>query len=161
MRGLGLCCCVAVLVGCQKPKEQPAADTTAMAEPAPAPAPAPAAPAPISLADVAGKWTMRTMPENADTTLVTYELVAKSGTSGWVFSFPKRKPVPVKVTASGDSLITEAGPYESVLRKGIQVTTNSVMRLKDGKLVGTTVAHYKTTGPDTVRMLRVEGTKKP
>jgi hypothetical protein len=150
-----------VLVGCEKPKEQPAADTTAMSAPAPAPEPAPAAPAPISLADVAGKWTMRTMPENSDSTLVTYELVAKAENSGWVFNFPKRKPVPVKVTASGDSLITEAGPYESVLRKGIQVKTNSVLRLKDGKLVGTTIAHYKTTGPDTVRTLRVEGTKKP
>jgi hypothetical protein len=131
-----------------------------MSAPAPEPA-APAAPAAISLADVAGKWTMRTMPENSDSTLVTYELVAKSDNSGWTFNFPKRKPVPVKVSTSGDSLITEAGPYESLLRKGIQVTTNSVLRLKDGKLVGTTVAHYKTTKPDSVRALRVEGTKKP
>ena len=69
--------------------------------------------------------------------------------------------MPVRVSTSGDSIVTEAGPYESVLRKGTQVTTNSVLRLKDGKLVGTTVAHYKTTGADTVRMLRVEGTKNP
>jgi hypothetical protein len=157
MRYLGLCCCVAMLVGCQKPKEQPAADTTAMS--APAPAPAPAAPAPISLADVAGKWTMRTMPENSDTTLITYELVADS--AGWTFNFPKRKPVKAKVSASGDSIVADAGPYESVLRKGIQVTTHGVLRLKDGKLEGTTVAHYKTTKPDSVRTLRVEGTKKP
>src|SRR2546427_12915045 len=60
MRTLGLMCCALVLVACEKPKEQPAADTTA----AMAPAPAPPAPAPISLADVAGKWTMKTMPEN-------------------------------------------------------------------------------------------------
>jgi hypothetical protein len=158
MRRLGLCCCVALLVGCQKPKEQPAADTTAMSAPEPA---APATPAAISLADVAGKWTMRNMAENADTTLVTYELVAKSVTSGWVLKLPKRKPVPLKVTASGDSLIADAGPFESVLRKGMQVTTNNVLRLKDGKLVGTTVAHYKTTKADSVRTLRVEGTKKP
>jgi hypothetical protein len=153
MRRLGFLCCAAVLVACEKPKEQPAADTTAAA------APAPAAPAPISLADVAGKWTMRTMAQDADSVLVTYELVAGSDSSGWVFNFPKRKPIPVHVTASGDSLITEAGPYESVLRKGIQVKTNSVLRLKDGKLVGTTVAHYATKGADTVRTLRVEGTK--
>jgi hypothetical protein len=103
---------------------------------------------------------MRTMPEDADTTLITWELTAKSDSSGWVSNFPKRKPVPVRVVASGDSLMTESGPYESVLRKGIQVTTNSVMRLQDGKLVGTTVAHYKTTGADTVRRLRFEGTRK-
>ena len=158
MHRLGLWCCVAVLVGCGKPKEQPAADTTAAA--APAPAPAAAAPASISLADVAGKWTMRTMPEDADTTLITWELVAKSDSSGWISNFSKRKPVPVRVVASGDSLMTESGPYESLLRKGVQVTTNSVLRLQDGKLVGTTLAHYKTTGPDTLRRLRVEGTRK-
>jgi hypothetical protein len=157
MRRLCLWCCIAVLVGCQKPKEQPAADTTA----AMAPAPEAAAPAPLSLADLAGKWNMRTMPEDKDTTLVAYQLVAGADSSGWVFNFPKRKPVPVRVQASGDSLITEAGPYESLLRKGVQVTTNSVLRLKDGKLTGTTIAHYKTTGPDTVRQLRVEGTRAP
>lgn len=153
MRRLTLWCCVAVLVGCEKPKEQPAADTTMAA----APAPEPAAPAPISLADVAGKWTMRTMPADADTTLITFELVADS--TGWVFNFPKRKPVTVKAEASGDSIVTEAGPYESVLRKGVQVTTNSVMRLVDGKLVGTTTAHYASKGADSVRSLRVEGTR--
>jgi len=153
MRRFGLWCSVAVLVvACEKPKQPPAADTTAAA----APAPEAAAPAPLSLADLAGKWTMRTMPENADTTLITYELVADS--AGWTFNFPKRKPVPVHVQASGDSLIAEAGPYESVLRKGVQVTTNSVLRLKDGKLVGTTIAHY-AKGPDTVRTLRTEGTR--
>lgn len=154
MRRLGLCCCVAVLVGCEKPKEQPAAaaDTTSMA------APAPAAPAPISLADVAGTWTMRVMRENSDSAVLSYDMVADN--NGFTFNFPKRKPVKAMVTTSGDSLIAEAGPYESMLRKGIQVTTHSVMRLQDGKLVGTTIAHYKTTGPDTVLSLRTEGTKK-
>jgi hypothetical protein len=154
MRTLSLTCCALVLVACEKPKEQaPAADTTS----AMAPAPAPAAPAPISLADVAGKWTMKTMPENSDSVLINYTLVAD--TAGWTLNFPKRKPVKAKVTTSGDSITAEAGPYESVLRKGVQVTTTSVYRLKDGKLEGTTVAHYKTKGPDSVRTLRSEGTK--
>jgi hypothetical protein len=152
MRTLGLLCCALVLVACEKPKEQPAADTTAAMAPAPAPAPAP-----ISLADVAGKWTMKTMPENSDSVLLTYELVADS--NGFTMNLPKRKPVKARVTASGDSLISEAGPFESVLRKGVQVKTNSVLRLKDGKLVGTTIAHYETKGPDSVRTLRTEGTK--
>jgi hypothetical protein len=151
MRRLGLCCCVALLVGCEKPKEQPAADTTMAA------APEPAMPAPISLADVAGSWTLRVMPEGSDTTLLTFELAADS--AGWVFKFPNRKPVTVKVEASGDSILTEAGPYESVLRKGVQVTTTSVMRMVDGKLVGTTTAHYASKGADSVRSLRVEGTR--
>jgi hypothetical protein len=117
-----------------------------------------AAAAPVSLGDVAGKWTMRTMAQGSDSALITYELDTGADGSSWIFNFPKRKPVKVKVEASGDSIITEAGPYESLLRKGVQVTTNSVFRLQDGKLVGTTVAHY-ATGPDTVRNLRVEGVR--
>lgn len=158
MRRIALCCCVVVLAGCNKPKEQPpAAEAPAAAAETPA---APPAPAPLALADLAGKWNLRTMPENSDSTLISYEMVATGDTTGWVFHFPKRKPVPIRVVAvAGDSLVLEAGPYESVLRKGVQVTTRSVSRLQDGKLVGATTAHYKTSGPDSVRQLRVEGTR--
>jgi len=47
-----------------------------------------------------------------------------------------------------------------VLRKGVKVTTHSVFRLQDGKLVGTTVARYTTKGADSVRNLRSEGTRE-
>jgi hypothetical protein len=73
---------------------------------------------------------------------------------------PKRKPIAVRiVSVAGDSVVAEAGPYESVLRKGVQVTTDNTLRLKDGKLVGKTIAHYKTTKPDSVLELQVEGTR--
>ena len=122
----------------------------------------PAAPAPVALSDFAGKWAVRTMAETGDSALVTYELVASGDTSGWSLNFPKRKPVPMRVVAvAGDSVVTEAGPYESVLRKGIKVTTNTVLRLQDGKLVGTTIAHYATSGADSVRNLRMAGTRAP
>ena len=131
-------------------------DTTAAA-----PA-APAAPAPISLADVAGKWAVRTMAESGDSTLLSYEMVAGADTSGWSFLFPNRKPVPMRVVAvAGDSIVTEAGPFESVLRKGVQVRVVNVTRLQDGKLVGATTARYATRGPDSVAHLRFEGTRAP
>jgi len=156
MRRLMLCCCAIALVGCNKPKEEPAMESTAAAPETPA------APAPIALADIAGKWSVRTMTESGDSTLVTYEMVASGDSSGWSLNFPKRKPVPVRVVAvDGDSIVTEAGPFESVLRKGIKVTTRSVNRLQDGKLVGTTTAHYATSGADSVRNLRFEGTRAP
>ena len=102
------------------------------------------------------------MAESGDSTLVTYEMVASSDSSGWSLNFPKRKPVPVRIVAvEGDSIVTEAGPFESVLRKGIKVTTHSVNRLQDGKLVGTTTAHYATKDADSVRNLRFEGTRAP
>lgn len=154
MRHLVSCCCAAALIGCAKPEQRPATDTTAAATPTP---PAPAAG--IALADVAGKWAMTTKSENGDSTLLKYELVATGNTTGWTFNFPKRKPVAVHVTVGGDSIVLEAGPYESLLRKGVQVRTHSVARLQDGKLVGTTIARYATHGPDSLRNLRVEGTR--
>jgi hypothetical protein len=33
--------------------------------------------------------------------------------------------------------------------------------MQDGKLVGTTRARYDVSGPDTVAMLRFEGTRAP
>jgi hypothetical protein len=76
--------------------------------------------------------------------------------------FPARDPVPVRVLESGaDGYIIEAGPYESVLRKGVQVTTESVLRMQDGKLVGTTVAKYQGAAADSVVRLRTELTRTP
>ncbi len=122
----------------------------------------PAAPAPIALADVAGKWAVRVTPESGDTTVLNFEMVATGDTSGWMFNFPKRKPVPVRVLAvEGDSIVTEAGPFESMLRKGVQVTTRTVNRLQDGKLMGATTARYAASGPDSVVQLRFEGTRAP
>jgi hypothetical protein len=159
MRHVVTCCCAAVLIGCAKTEKQPEADTTAAAAPAAEAAPAPAK---LSLADVAGKWTVRTMAESGDSTLVTWELAATADTTGWTMTFPKRKPIPVRVVAvDGDSVVMEAGPFESALRKGVKVKTHSVTRLQEGKLVGATVAHYATSGPDSVRQLRLEGTRAP
>ncbi len=156
MRCFIACCCAVTLIGCSKPEQKAAMDTTAAAAPEPAPPP----PAPgLSIADLAGKWSMTTKPENSDSVLVKYELVATGNTTGWTLNFPKRKPVPARPMVSGDSLVMDAGPYESVLRKGVQVTTHSVSRLQDGKLVGTTTAHYATKGPDSLRTLRMEGTR--
>jgi hypothetical protein len=153
MRRLGLISCAVVLVGCAK-SEQAAKDTTTPAAPAAAPG--------ISLADVAGKWTVKGMSETGDTTLVTYELNATADTTGWTINFPNRPPVPVHVVSvAGDSIVIEAGPYESVLRKGVQVTTHGVSRLKDGKFVGTTIAHYSVKTADSVRTIKTEGTRAP
>jgi hypothetical protein len=127
----------------------------------PAPPPAPPAPAPINLADVAGKWTVKTMPETGDTVLVTYSMSATAADTGWTVTLPNRKPMAVHVTTSGDSVMTKLDPFESVLRKGVKVSTEGVFHLKDGKLVGTQVAHYTTTKADSVLRMRTEGTRTP
>ena len=153
MRRFACFCCTVVLVGCGGAEDQPVTDTAAGDA---------ATPAMSSLNKTAGKWIVRAMPETGDSTLVTYELVATADTSGWTITFPKRKPLPVRVKAvAGDSIVTEVGPYESVLRKDVKVITRSVSRFQDGKLVGTFVAGYSTTGPDSVLRGRLEGRRAP
>jgi hypothetical protein len=149
MRRIAVIGCVALALGCSKKEEAPAADTMAVA-------PAPM----LNLADVAGTWDMKTMREGSDSVLLNYTMTATGTTEGWTLNFPNQAPVPATVMASGDSVIMDAGPYPSALRKGVQVTVHTVSRLQGGKLMGTGVAHY-STGTDTVVNLRFEGTKRP
>jgi hypothetical protein len=116
----------------------------------------------ISLADVAGTWNMRNMPEVGDSTLVQYQVMATAEPTGWMLHLPNRPPLGLQVTVEGDAITTEVGSFESVLRPGVQVTlTRTVLRMQDGKLVGTFEAHYSTTGADSVLRGRVEGTRTP
>ena len=155
MRWITLPLCAVAVVACAK-SEKPA-DTQQ-----PAAAPAAVAPAKLQLADVAGKWNMKTMNEAGDSTLLTYEMTATADTSGWSFNFPDRKtPVPVHVMADGDSIILKAGPYPSALRKGVMVTVDGASHLQDGKLVGMTTAHYSVKTADSVRKIKTEGTRMP
>ena len=141
-----------------------AAGTVVNTPPAATPgAAAPATPA-IVIADLAGKWTMVATPtEGADKTPTTTTLTATADTTGWVHSMAGGKPVALHVRADGDSLITTSGPYESFRRKGTMVTTNGVLRLQQGKLVGTTVAHYAGghSGADSVLHLDIVATRIP
>jgi hypothetical protein len=160
MRRFAFFCCAAILAGCTKSEDRAADDRTAMDTAAAAPE-TPAASTTISLADVAGKWKVRTMDDDGGNVLES-ELTATADTSGWTLTFPNRKPVPVRVIAvDGDSIVTEAGPYESVLRKGVQVRTRAVSRLQDGKLVGSVVGRFATKSGDSVAHRRLEGTRAP
>jgi hypothetical protein len=64
------------------------------------------------------------------------------------------------VLVDGDSVVAEAGPFESVLRPGVMVTTRTVARLQGDMLTGTLVAHYVTEGADSVLVGRLHGTRK-
>jgi hypothetical protein len=117
-------------------------------------------PAGLTAADLAGTWTVNGMAENSDSVIVTYTLNATADPSGWTMVLPGRDPIALHVMSiAGDSAVTHAGPYESVLRPGVQVTTEGVLRLQDGALVGRTVAHYTTTGADSVVVIRMRGTR--
>ncbi len=151
MRSLTCAVAVVLLVGCAK--EKPATQS--------APPPPPPAPAAINLADVAGNWTVKVMPETGDSLLLTYTLHATAADTGWTITFSGRKPMAVQVATMGDSVTVSAPAYESMLRKGTKVSTQGVMHLVNGQLMGTTTAHYVTTKADSVVHLRMEGTKTP
>lgn len=141
-----------LVLGCERESyeeatEEEAADTVAGA-------------ATISLADIAGTWDMRSVPETgADTTATVYQIQATA--DGWTLMFPDRDPIEAAARTAGDSIMVEAGPFESVRRAGLMVKTESVFRLERDRLVGTTIAHYETSDADSVLRLHVEGTRAP
>jgi hypothetical protein len=145
---------VLTLAACAK-KEQPATDTAAAVAPTPAPAPS------VTLADFAGRWNLVTRPESGpDTTVTKVVLAASADTSDWVMEMPSKVKVRHHVTLSGDSIMLKSEPYASMRRKGKQVWTESVFHLQNGKLVGSTIAHYAKSGADSVLRLTTEGTKQ-
>ena len=147
----------AVLAGCAK-KDDAAVDTTADT----AAVTAAPTPAPVNLADVAGKWNMRSVPTTGtDTTTTNSVMTATSNTSGWTRTFPGRAPIPMRVSVDGDSIMAETGPYPSVRRKGVPVITNSVMRLEGGSLVGRTTSHFQVKTADSVLVSTITGTRAP
>jgi hypothetical protein len=162
MSRLVLACSATVLLAACAKSDQAAKDSAAGVAAAPAPAAAPTPPPAFSLADAAGKWQMRSVPESGtDTAATNFVLTATADTTGWVMTFPSGVKVPVHVTVSGDSVVEKTGSFASQRRKGVKVMSEGSLRLQNGKLVGTTIAHYAKAGPDSVLRLHTEGTKMP
>jgi hypothetical protein len=144
--------CTAAILACGQGAEKSADSIPAAAPP---PAPPPKA---IALADVAGTWELKAKPMNKDTVVLNMEITATSATTGWKMKLPNGANPAVTVGAvQGDSIVTDAGPFKSALRKGQQVTVHTVFRMQDGNLVG--IAHTKYANGDTAT-LRLEGMKK-
>jgi uncharacterized protein (DUF2147 family) len=80
----------------------------------------------------AGSWNGKSMVGPKDSVVTTYVLtIAADGKTGSM-KFANRDAIPTRIVAmAGDSVVSEAGPYPSILRPGQTVT---LLR---------TVAHYK------------------
>lgn len=135
----------ALSVGCAKQEAPPPPET-------------PAAPS-IDLASIAGFWNVSTTRQGSDSVLVTATIIASADPMMWMLVLPGRDTIPMGVTVSGDSLLTAFGPYESVLRPGVQVSNTGVLHLVDGKLTGPMQAHYAVTSADSVVNLWVSATR--
>jgi hypothetical protein len=146
MRPVIIGCAVLTLAACAKSQDESQAAATATA----------AQPARVSLSALAGRWHVRGYNAAGDS-LVSYELNATADTTGWTIVFTGRPPIPVHVAAVGSQVTLAAGPYASVLRPGVQVRTQGTAHLDGDSLVGITIAHYSTTGPDSVLRIRIVG----
>ncbi|HXL07057.1 MAG TPA: hypothetical protein VN964_09040 [Gemmatimonadales bacterium] len=100
----------------------------------------------INLSDVAGTWKVRSMVGPKDSVVATSVVVATAGRESWIMRLEARPPIPLRIVAvGGDSIVTECGPYPSILRKGLQVTVlRNVSHYKGGTLTGTFEAHYSS-----------------
>lgn len=103
----------------------------------------------ITAKDLAGMWKIQAMIGPKDSVVSTSTTRNKSdGTS--TVQFPKRQPIEARtLTMGGDSVVSEVGPYESVLRPGVMVTTQTTAHVKGNDMTGTFVAVYSTG--DTLR----------
>ena len=165
MRRLTFACawCTAALVACTSSGKPSAADTTA-ANATPPAAATPAPPPPLALSALEGKWTLKVMNMAGDSALLTETLNATGTDTGWtlVRGGGKRPPDKARPSVSGDSLMVDVGPTSSILRKGVNVATHSVLRMQDGNLVGMATAHYLgTKTADSVRQFKLEATRGP
>ena len=93
-----------------------------------------------------------------DSVFVTYTTVIASDGKTAMVHYPGRDPIQSHVVAmAGDSTVTEMGPYPSILRPGVSVTTRSINHFSGNTFKGSFVAVYSSG--DTVRG-KTAGTKK-
>lgn len=103
-------------------------------------------PAGIKLSDVAGVWDAKSMVGPNDSVVATSVLTATADTSGWTMKLEGRDPIAMRVVAvGGDSIVTEAGPYPSILRPGLTVRVlRNVSHYKGDTMWGTFEALYSS-----------------
>lgn len=114
-----------------------------------------------SLAEFAGSWDLDVMNMAGDS-LTTMILSANATGEGWTASFPGRDALPVRVLeVDSDSVTAEMGPYSSVLRPDVQVTSRFTSHVEGDMMTGTFSAVYEgeDLGADSVLVGRTEGAR--
>ena len=92
----------------------------------------------------AGTWNAKTLIGPKDSVVATYVLTIAADGKSATIKFANRDPIPTRILAmGGDSLVTETGPYPSVLRPGQTVNSlRAVAHYKGNTMTGTFEAHY-------------------
>jgi hypothetical protein len=146
MRTLPIVLSAILVTGCGAPGDRAGAD--------------PATASSVSIADFAGTWeniaTLEGVPDPIRTTIS-----GSAAGDDWTMSLPERDGIPLLVSVSGDSLVGQSAEYESILRPGVMVTVRTASVLRDGGLVGTIVATYRTADGTERVAGTVRGTRTP
>jgi phosphopentomutase len=152
MRKLAAAAIILAVAACAKKEAAP--DTTAAA------VATPAAPAPLTDAAIAGTWEAEGRPMDKDTVVVRFTMNNTDTGAGTSVTFPSgEKVMSTSRQISGDSVVSTSGAFKSQVRKGMRVmSTRMVMRMQDGKLVGTSMSKYSNGDSAT---FRITATKKP
>jgi len=89
-----------------------------------------------------GSWTNKAMTGPKDSVVAT-NTTTISADGKITVQFPGRPLLTGRLLAAGgDSVATEVGPYESVVKKGLKVTTKTVSHYRGSASTGTFDAKY-------------------
>ncbi|HYK83446.1 MAG TPA: hypothetical protein VEU55_09925 [Gemmatimonadales bacterium] len=93
---------------------------------------------------VAGAWIGKSTIGPNDSVAVIYVLRFGADGKSATLLFPNRAPIPTRIVAvGGDSIVTEAGPYPSILRAGQTVKSlRNILHVKADTMTGTFEATY-------------------
>jgi hypothetical protein len=94
---------------------------------------------------VAGNWNGKAMIGPKDTVVTTFVLMLSSSDTASTTTFPNREPLETHIVdMRGDSVVTEIGPYPSLLRPDQTVTSlRMISHFKGDVMWGTFEATYE------------------
>jgi hypothetical protein len=100
--------------------------------------------APITQSDIAGAWSGKTVVSPKDT--VSFVLTIPADGKAGTLKLRNGEPIPTRlVTVGGDSAVTDAGPFPSVLKPGQTVSmVRMIGHFKGTTMTGTVMARYAT-----------------
>ena len=142
---------VAFLAACA-PKEQPAADTSAMAVGPPA----------LTANELAGTWSGIIMAETSDSVLQRFTVISATGMDSKTVNEGSKDTVQVTHLIDGDSVVATSAPHVDAMIKGKPtVTFRAVGRMVGGKLVGMSTTNLASKPDSVLGRARFELTKQP
>jgi hypothetical protein len=147
---LGALLLIAACGGSEAAKTDSAAAMTAM----------PPAPMPLTEADMMGTWKGTTMAMGSDSVVNHWTELCGAGVCKGIIDGMKDTMVQNYVL-SGDSAIGTSVVYEEPTMKGMKLQDTWVLRIANGKVMGTGHAHLATKPDSIVMRYRFEGMRAP